>query len=116
MIKKLPIASLAFLFSLVIYGQQTITMTTTTATNSWRLGRVTNSGAVFQWQANNDLISLSATENNPTFDFSANDGRAINITITSTDNFSGLTELDLSNAGSGDPLKLPVLISVMQQT
>ena len=64
---------------------QTITMTTTTVTPAWRLGRVTNSGDILQWQAQNDLINLTATENNPTFDFTGNDGRPIDITISSTE-------------------------------
>ena len=103
MIKNLPFAFLAFLFSLVIYGQETITMTSTSSNATWQLARVTNSGALFEWSASNALIGTqTATANAPVFDFSANDGSTINITITSSDNFNGLTELDLYNTAGGE--------------
>ena len=86
-----------------------ITMTTTTGTPAWRLGRVTNSGDLLKWQAENNLISISVTENNPTFNFSANDGGLINITISSTDNFIGLKELDLRNVASSDQSKITAI-------
>jgi hypothetical protein len=69
---------------------------------SWQLVNVNNSGDVFQWKASNTLIgTLQVTANAPVFDFSLNDGSPIDIVINSTDDFVGLTELDLWNGESG---------------
>jgi hypothetical protein len=77
-------------------------MTSTSVSPSWQLVNVTNSGAVFQWEAKNDLVgTLQATGNAPEFDFSLNDGSPISIVISSEDDFTGLTELDLWNGESG---------------
>jgi hypothetical protein len=80
----------------------TITMTTTSVSQAWQLVNVTNSGAVLQWEATNDLIgTISETGNAPEFNFGLNDGRPIQITITSSDDFIGLTQFDLWNDEPG---------------
>ena len=84
-------------------SQQTITMTSTSSNAIWQLARVTNSGLAFEWEASNSLIgTLTATGNAPLFDFSSNDGSQINITVTSPDEFIGLTQLDLNNIAGGE--------------
>lgn len=80
-----------------------ITLTTTSSSSTWQLLNVVNSGAVFEWEATNaDIGTITLPGNNPVFDFSGNiNNEIINITITSTDGFSGLTELDLWNGEDG---------------
>ena len=81
---------------------KTITMTTTSVSSAWQLVNVNNSGNVFQWTASNSLIGvLEETANAPEFNFGLNDGRPIDIVINSSDDFVGLTELDLWNGESG---------------
>ena len=74
----------------------TFTLATTSNSATWSPRRVTNIGNVLTWEATNALIgTLTQVANDPTFDFSANDGTPINITVTSTDGFSGLTVLEV---------------------
>ena len=103
MIRKIPLFLFVLLFALAAFGQQSITMTSTSSNAIWQLDRVTNSGLTFEWEASNALIGTQIfTGNAPVFDFSANDGSEINITVTSADNFSGLTQLDLYNTAGGE--------------
>ena len=79
-------------------GSQTMTLTTTSTSAAWSPFEVLNSGATLEWEATNGLIgTLNQTADDPTFDFSANDGSPISITVTSSDGFTGLTRLDLWN-------------------
>ncbi len=74
----------------------TMTITTTSTSNAWFPRSVTNTGNAFVWEASNALIgTLTQTANVPTFDFSANDGSPITITVTSNDGFSGLTRFQV---------------------
>lgn len=85
------------------YGQQ-LAFTTTSSANAWSPQLVTNSGAVLTWTATGSSLVGSPVvinTNDPTFDFSSNDGSPINITVTNTDNFAGLTQLDLYNTIDG---------------
>ncbi|HEY9865334.1 MAG TPA: choice-of-anchor D domain-containing protein, partial [Candidatus Obscuribacterales bacterium] len=81
----------------------TITMTSTSSNANWQLSRVTNTGAILDWSASNALIGTqTAVVNNPLFNFSSNNGSPISITITSSDGFNGLRELDLYNSAGGE--------------
>ncbi len=79
-------------------AQGQITLITTSSSTNWSPQLVTKTGATLHWEATNALIgTLTQDENDPTFDFSANDGSDINITVTSSDGFDGLTALDFWN-------------------
>ena len=57
---------------------------------------IANSGADLVWEASNALIgTLTQTANVPTFDFSANDGSPIAISVTSADDLAGLTRFQV---------------------
>ena len=86
MLRKIPFSLFILLFNIVAFGQQSITMTTTSSNSIWQLARVTNSGILFEWEASNSLIgTLTATGNAPEFNFSSNDGSPIYITVASLD-------------------------------
>lgn len=94
-----------FLMTVFLYGQETITIRTTSSAADWQLGRVTNtSGALLDWEAVGTFGTITVTgNNNPIFNFSGNVTNApIDITITSSDNFNFLTELDLSQFNQND--------------
>ncbi len=106
MMKKLLFFAFA-LFSVVVFGQQTLTFTTTSTSANWSPPIVTNSGATLRWIASGGGINETIDANDPTFDLSGNAG-TVNITVESSDDFVGLTilwlnylsvgNLDLSNA------------------
>ncbi len=79
---------------------QTITLTTTSSSTSWSPQSVVNNGATLTWEATGNGISEIINADDPTFDFSANDGSPINITITSNQGFVGLTTLDFCGGTS----------------
>lgn len=81
---------------------QTITLRTSSSASNWQLGRVTNGGALLDWQAVGTFGTISVSgNNNPTFDLSANTTNAsIDISISSSDDFDFLTQLDLSLANN----------------
>ena len=96
MMKKL-LFSLLLIFSSFLANSQ-ITMTSTSTSNAWSPFNVVNSGATLQWEATNGLIgTITQNVDDPTFDFSANDGSPITITVTNSDSFVGLTRLDMFN-------------------
>ena len=73
---------------------ETITLTTTSVNSTWSPPLVVNNGPTLKWEATNALIgTLTQEANEPTFDFSSNDGSDITITVTSTDAFAGLERL-----------------------
>ena len=92
---KYKILTLIYLFCVVLAYGQSITLTTTSNSASWSPTEVRNSGATaLRWQASNSKIgTITRDINDPTFNFSANDGSPISITITSSDGLSGLTRL-----------------------
>ncbi|MCA0931078.1 hypothetical protein LCM02_01365, partial [Lutimonas saemankumensis] len=104
MIKKLLLTFFIFLPFLMI--GQSITVITNSTSSNWSPNKVVNNGDVLNWSvADNGLVSPpDQNVNDPIFDFSSNDGSQIIITITSTDNFSGLQEfwLDYLNIISLD--------------
>ena len=78
---------------------QNITMTTTSVFGAWSPQAVVKSGATMTWTASGPSLAgspLVINANDPTFDFSSNDGSPITITVTSPDGFAGLTVLDLN--------------------
>ena len=78
----------------ILPAAASITMTTTSSLAAWSLATVTKSGDPLTWTATGASIAPQVSNANvPLFDFSANDGSDINITVTSTDGFSGLTGL-----------------------
>ena len=94
MMKKLLFTLLLIFSSFVVQSQ--IAITTVSTSSAWSPRSVTNTGNILQWEANNALIgTLTQTSDIPTFDFSANDGSPINITVTSTDAFAGLTRFQV---------------------
>ena len=100
MIKKL-LYILLFLFCSYSYGQA-IQMTTTSITDRWSPFNVVKSGMNLTWTVTNPLIgTITINENQPIFDFSANNGSDILITITSADGFNGLTVFDLRDRFNG---------------
>ena len=90
MMKKLLFTFLIIFATLFTYGQQTITLTTTSTSGGWSPQQITNTGVDLTWEATNAVIGTviptSQIGSDPTFDFSSNDGTLINITATSTDN------------------------------
>ncbi|MEL4455473.1 hypothetical protein AABB81_06160, partial [Lutimonas vermicola] len=95
MMKKLLIILLIVFSSSITFGQE-ITMTTASSSATWSPRSIANSGADLVWEASNALIgTLTQTANVPVFDFSANDGSPISISITSADGFSGLTRFQV---------------------
>jgi hypothetical protein len=109
MIKKLLVSIIVVLFATVVTGQQ-VTLTTTSS-STWSPERVDKNGDLLKWTASNSEIgTLIIDANDPVFDFSANNGTPINITVTSTDNLAGLTRLyfwsleltDLDVTGASD--------------
>ena len=100
MIKKL-LTTLLFLFCTWINGQ-TIHMITTSKTDKWSPFNIVKSGSKLSWTASNNLIgTIAINENQPIFNFSANDGSDIIITISSQDGFGGLTVFDLRDRFNG---------------
>ena len=79
-----------------IYVKGQITFTTTSVSSSWSPLLVTKSGAEMTWTAaaNGVFAGQIVNANDPTFDFSSNDGTPIEVTVVSPDGFSGLTQLD----------------------
>ena len=77
-------------------------MTTTSRTDQWSPSRIEKSGGILIWQATNSRIgTITKVENQPIFDFSANDGSDILISVSSPDGFSGLTIFDLRDRFHG---------------
>ena len=97
MIKKL-LTLFSLLYAFFTYAQS-ISLTTTSNSASWSPSEVRNYyGSTLRWQASNSQIgTLIQDVNDPTFDFSGNDGTPINIIITSADGLSGLTRLYVDN-------------------
>ncbi|MFD1316858.1 choice-of-anchor D domain-containing protein [Namhaeicola litoreus] len=74
---------------------QTFALTTVSNSTSWTPQQVVNSGNIFSWEASNPLIgTITQNVDVPTFNFGANNGSPINITVTSNDGFNGLTVLN----------------------
>ena len=100
MIKKL-LYTILFLFCFWTYGQ-TIQMTTTSNTDRWSPFNVVKSGGNLSWTATNPLIgTITINQNQPIFNFSANNGSDILITVTSEDSFNGLSIFDLRDRFNG---------------
>ena len=93
------------LFSSVFFTfGQNITLTTTSNSATWSPQTVTKSGAILTWTATGSNLAGSPVvinANDPTFDFSSNNGSPISIEITSSDGFNGLTALDFWVTPSG---------------
>ena len=98
MIKKILFTFLIFCMSYAVQSQ--ITFTTTSSSGIWSPNTVTKSGAILTWTAasNADFPGQTVNLNDPIFDFSLNINELpIVVTVTSSDGFSGLTELDFWN-------------------
>ena len=98
MIKKLLFTLVLLVSFQSLLGQQLV-ITTTSTSNAWSPFEVLKTGSDLTWTvADNGLVGpIVQVTNDPTFDFSANNGTPIVITITSADGFTGLTRLDLWN-------------------
>ena len=73
---------------------QVITIKTVSTSSGWSPTEVQKTGSVLNWKAEGSaIITQEFTINDPTFDFSANDGSEITITISSPDGFTGLSLL-----------------------
>ncbi len=100
MIKKIIIPLLILFTTFLVQGQ--ITLTTTSNSGSWSPSVVTKTGADLVWEATNSVIGtvspVSQVGSDPVFDFSGNDGTPIDITVTSSDGFGGLTYLNLNGS------------------
>ena len=95
MMKKLLLFILVVISSTFAFGQE-ISLTSTSSSDSWSPRSIANSGSDLVWEASNALIGTQTqTANVPSFDFSANDGSPINITVTSADDFAGLTRFQV---------------------
>ncbi len=81
--------------------QGQLTITTTSNSSVWSPIAVTNSGATLEWSATGGGITpQTIVADDPTFDFSGNTG-TVTVTVTSTDNFTGLTNLRFSSLNIG---------------
>jgi len=101
------------------FGQETITITTTSTDVNWVINFTNSGGAALSWLASGPGLpaDIPGTGNNPSFDFSANDGSDITITITSTDDFDfvtvllapgrDITAVDLANMENVKTLEMP---------
>ena len=100
---KKILTSLFISFTLFTFAQN-ITLTTTSNSATWSPQTVTKSGGVLTWTATGAALAGSPVvinANDPTFDFSSNNGSPITIEITSPDGFNGLTALDFWVPTSG---------------
>lgn len=100
MMKKLLLTFVLLFSCFIMQGQ--ITMTTTSNSNAWT-PTIVNSGNTLTWEAapNGVYAGQTIIANQPTFDFSGNDGTPIMITVTNSGNdFSGLTLFSLNGASS----------------
>ena len=81
-----------------------ITITTTSSNAAWSPQTVTKTGGILTWTATGTGLAGSPiviNANDPTFNFSSNNGSPITIKVTSPDGFVGLTALDFWVAPSG---------------
>ena len=117
-LKKNILALFILLFAAVGFAQQTATVITTSTSANWSMNFQNSGGPALTWLATGPSIpNIIGTGNNPNFDFSANDGSDITITITSADNFDFVTEMyasakdiksvDISNIENLIILELP---------
>ena len=116
---KQSVLALFFMLSVSFaYAQQTITITTTSISSNWAMNFQNSGGTPLSWLATGSGIpNLTGTGNNPSFDFSVNDGSPITITITSNEDFDFVTEIfasakditsiDIANIESLVKLELP---------
>lgn len=80
-------------FGVRVIGQN-ISITTTSNSSTWSPVKIANSGSTLQWTASNSRIGeLTQTINDPSFNFSANNGSLISISIQGSNGFTGLTNL-----------------------
>ena len=107
------------LYNYISFGQQTATITTTSTDANWAVNFNNSGGTALSWLASGSGLpaDIVGSGNNPSFDFSTNDGSDITITITSTDNFDfvtvllgpgrDITDVDLANMENIKTLELP---------
>ena len=75
---------------------QTLVVKSSYATTNFTFNSIVKSGAILDWQVSGGITIGSTNINNPVFDFTGNSGIA-DVYVSSTDGFSGFTELEINN-------------------